>query len=66
MTTIDVRETPRTGDRQEVTVGEELETLRAYMNRTCCGTSVTPGTVFVIGAAGAVAGEVKKVAREAL
>jgi large repetitive protein len=34
------------------------QTLRAYMNRTCCGTSVIPGTVFVIGPAAAIAGTV--------
>ena len=34
------------------------QTLQAYLNRTCCGTSVIPGTVSVIGPNGAINGSV--------
>jgi YD repeat-containing protein len=34
------------------------QTLQAYMNRTCCGTSVLPGTVTVTGPNGGIAGTV--------
>jgi YD repeat-containing protein len=33
-------------------------TLQNYMNRTCCGNSVIPGTVIVTGPTGAIAGTV--------
>ena len=34
------------------------QTLQAYMNRTCCGNSVIPGTVTLTGPAGQVTGSV--------
>ena len=34
------------------------QTLQAYMNRTCCGNSVVPGTVALFGPSGAIAGGV--------
>lgn len=34
------------------------QTLEAYMNRTCCGNSVIPGTVTLTGPDGAVSGSV--------
>lgn len=35
------------------------QTLQAYMNRTCCGNSVIPGTVRLTGPFGAIAGTLR-------
>ena len=49
------------GTNSTLTAAAQLtaaQTLQAYMNRTCCGNSVVPGTVTLTGPAGGVSGSV--------
>ena len=48
------------GNSTVPTAGQQIaaQTLQSYMNRTCCGSSVIPGTVSLFGPAGGIAGGV--------